>query len=104
MRSDSDIAGRLVESGVAALHEALERRHLLTGISLLLGEPFAGRALTVGLPAGDNLGLHLALEVAEPGSVICAASMGLGLYGAIGEILHEAGRARDVAGFVLDDG
>ncbi len=104
MPSDSDMARRLVELGVATLHEALGRRHLMSGVGLLVGEPFAGRALTVGLPAGDNLGLHLALEVAEPGSVVCAASSGRGLYGVIGEILLEAGRARGIAGFVLDDG
>ena len=104
MPSDSDIARRLVELGVATLHEALGRRHLLAEIGLLVGEPFCGQALTVGLPAGDNLGLHLALEKAEPGSVVCAASAGRGLYGAMGEILLEAGRARGVVGFVLDDG
>jgi 4-hydroxy-4-methyl-2-oxoglutarate aldolase len=104
MRSDSETAARLLGLGVATLHEALGRRHLLSGIRLLVGEPFAGRALTVGLPAGDNLGVYLALEAAEPGSIVCGASSGRGLYGVVGEILLEAGRARGVAGFVLDDG
>jgi regulator of RNase E activity RraA len=104
MRSASDVADRLVELGVAALHEALGRQHLLGGVRLLVGGPFAGPALTVGLPAGDNLGLHVALEQVESGSVVCAESTGGGLYGVVGEILVEAGRARGIAGFVLDDG
>ena len=104
MRSDREVARRLVAVGVATLHEALGRRALLAAIGLLVGEPFAGRALTVGLPAGDNLGLHLALEEAEPGSVVCAASAGRGLYGVVGELLLEFARARGVAGLVVDDG
>jgi 4-hydroxy-4-methyl-2-oxoglutarate aldolase len=71
---------------------------------LLVGGPFAGPALTVELPAGDNLGLHLALEKAEPGSVICAGSRGAGDYGVFGEILQEAGRGRGIVGFAIDDG
>jgi 4-hydroxy-4-methyl-2-oxoglutarate aldolase len=104
MRSDKEMADRLVALGVATLHEVLGRRHLLTGLRLLVGEPFAGPALTVAIPAGDNLGLHLALEAAQPGSVICGASVGGGLYGVLGEILHEAGRVRGVVGFAIDDG
>ena len=50
------LAARLVELGVATLHEAAGRRHLVRGVRLLVGEPFAGPAVTVGVPAGDNLG------------------------------------------------
>ncbi len=104
MRSDSDLARRLVELGVATLHESSRRRSLARGIRLLVGEPFAGRAVTVGLPAGDNLGVHLALEAAPAGSVVCVASAGRGLYGVLGDLLLESGRARGVAGFAIDDG
>ena len=104
MRFDSVVAERLVAAGVSTLHEVLGRRQLPSGLRLLVGGPFAGPALTVELPAGDNLGLHLALEEAEVGSVICAGSMGQGCYGVFGQILHEAGRARGVACFVIDHG
>ena len=103
MLSNSGVAERLVAVGVAALHEVLRRRGLLSGLSLLAGEPFAGPVLTVELPAGDNLGLHLALEEAARGSVICAGSAGGGRYGVLGEILHDAGRARGIVGFAIDD-
>jgi len=52
-----ELARRLIELGVATLHEAAGRRGLLHGVRLLVGEPFAGPAITVPLPAGDNLGL-----------------------------------------------
>jgi 4-hydroxy-4-methyl-2-oxoglutarate aldolase len=101
---NNDLAGRLVELGVASLHEAAGRRHLIRHVRLLVGEPFAGPALTVGLPAGDNLGVHLALEAAEPGAILCVGSAGRGVYGVIGELLVEAARARGVAGLVVEDG
>jgi len=76
----------------------------MRGLRLLVGGPFAGPALTVALPAGDNLGIHLALEVAEPGSVICVGSAGGGIYGVIGDLLFESARARGVAGLLIEDG
>jgi 4-hydroxy-4-methyl-2-oxoglutarate aldolase len=99
-----ELATRLVALGVATLHEANHRQNLVTGIQLLVGGPFAGPAVTVALPSGDNLGVHLALAAAEPGSVVCVASAGRGLYGVVGELLIEAACARGIVGFVLDDG
>src|SRR5579864_2817475 len=104
MHSHPDLAVQLVNLGVATLHEASGRRGLTGDVHLLIGDAFAGPALTVSLPAGDNLGVHLALEVAEPGTIVCVASSGSGRYGAYGELLHEAARARQVPGLVIDDG
>jgi 4-hydroxy-4-methyl-2-oxoglutarate aldolase len=94
----------LLALGIATLHEANRRRNLINGVRLLLGAPFAGPAVTVAIPAGDNLGIHLAIETAQPGSVVCVASAGRGLYGVIGDLLIEAARARGIAGLVIEDG
>jgi 4-hydroxy-4-methyl-2-oxoglutarate aldolase len=99
-----DIPAELVSLGVATLHEASGRRGLASGLRLVVGECFAGPAVTVGLPAGDNLGIHLALEAAEPGSVVCVSSGGAGAYGVFGDLLQEAARAGGIAGLVIDDG
>lgn len=90
--------------GVATLHEAGGRRGLLAGVRLLVGPPFAGPALTVSLPAGDNLGIHVALASAPAGAVLCVSSAGRGLYGVVGELIQEAARARSLAALVLEDG
>jgi 4-hydroxy-4-methyl-2-oxoglutarate aldolase len=95
---------QLLDLGVATLHEAAGRRGLIEGVRLLVGNAFAGPAVTVALPAGDNLGIHLALEAADAGSVLCVGSAGRGVYGVVGELLLEAARARRLAGLVLDDG
>jgi 4-hydroxy-4-methyl-2-oxoglutarate aldolase len=102
--ADAAIARALVDAGVATLHEALGRGGLCTDIHLMVGPTFAGRAATVAIPAGDNLGIHAVLETAPAGSVICIASDGVGRFGVIGELILTAARARGVAGFAIDDG
>lgn len=104
MSSDPQLTVDLVSLGVPTLHEANHRRGLMASMRVLVGDAFAGRAQTVALPAGDNLGIHLALEQAEEGSVLCVASAGKGLYGVVGELLVEAARARGLAAIVIDDG
>jgi 4-hydroxy-4-methyl-2-oxoglutarate aldolase len=104
MPSDSEAARRLLDLGVVALAESTPGRHLLSGVRLCVGEPFAGPAVTVAIPAGDNVGVHLAIEAAHPGDVVCVASAGRGLYGVVGELLALSARVRDVAALVIDDG
>jgi 4-hydroxy-4-methyl-2-oxoglutarate aldolase len=104
MSSDPQLAVDLVSLGVPTLHEANHRRGLMASMRVLVGDAFAGRAQTVALPAGDNLGIHLALEKAEEGAVLCVASGGRGLYGVVGELLVEAARSRGLAAVVIDDG
>jgi len=104
MASDIERAAELVSFGVPTLHEANHRRGLMRAMRLLVGEAFAGPAHTVAIPAGDNLGIHLALERADAGDVLCVASGGRGLFGVIGELIAEAARARGLAALVLEDG
>jgi 4-hydroxy-4-methyl-2-oxoglutarate aldolase len=104
MSSDPQLAADLFSLGVPTLHEANHRRGLMASMRVLVGDAFAGRAQTVALPAGDNLGIHLALEKAEEGAVLCVASGGRGLYGVVGELLVEAARSRGLAAVVIDDG
>jgi 4-hydroxy-4-methyl-2-oxoglutarate aldolase len=97
-------ATELIALGVPTLHEASHRRGLMRSMRLLVGDGFAGPAETVDIPAGDNLGIHLALERAEAGAVLCVASRGQGLYGVLGELMMEAARVRGLAALVIDDG
>jgi 4-hydroxy-4-methyl-2-oxoglutarate aldolase len=97
-------AAELIALGVPTLHEANHRRGLMRSMLLLIGEGFAGPAETVAIPAGDNLGLHLALERAKAGTILCVASRGKGLYGVVGELVMEAARVGGLAALVIDDG
>ena len=96
-------AAELIALGVPTLHEANHRRGLMRSMRLMVGEGFAGPAETVAIPAGDNLGIHLALERAEAGAILCVASRGQGLYGVLGELMMEAARVRGLSALVIDD-
>lgn len=63
---------------------------------------FAGPAVTVAGQAGQNLALHLAIERAEPGTVLVVDMAGNREYGPFGEILAQACLARGIVGLVLD--
>ena len=104
MVSSDELAANLIAAGVATIHEAQGRRGLIEGVRLISGPAFAGPALTVAIPAGDNLGIHLALATAQPGSVLCIASRGGGKFGVVGELIVEAAHAAGLAGLVIDDG
>lgn len=61
-----------------------------------------GPAVTVHSPAGDNLWLHRALYVAQPGDVLVVYASGGHEYGYWGEIMSCAAKARQLGGLVID--
>jgi 4-hydroxy-4-methyl-2-oxoglutarate aldolase len=95
---------RLVSS--ATVHEAAGRRGALPSRIRPVSDAMhvQGRAFTVRLAPGDNLGLHRAIYAAAPGDVLIADTGGHLEYGYWGEILNEAAMARGLAGLVLDGG
>jgi 4-hydroxy-4-methyl-2-oxoglutarate aldolase len=67
------------------------------------GARLVGTALPVRTAAGDNLPLHLALEVAGPGDVLVVDAAGAA-HGYWGEVLAVAAQVRGVHGLVIDGG
>lgn len=63
---------------------------------------FAGSALTVHSPGGDNLWLHRALDVARPGDVLVVFVGGVYEHGYWGEIMTTMAKVRGLAGLVID--
>ena len=61
-----------------------------------------GTAVTVHGPAGDNLWLHRAIYVAQPGDVLVVHVSGGHDWGYWGEIMSAAAHARGLAGLVID--
>lgn len=62
----------------------------------------AGPALTVKAPAGDNLMLHKAINMAQPGDVIVVDAAGDVSRALMGELMLAYAIKRGVAGFVLN--
>jgi 4-hydroxy-4-methyl-2-oxoglutarate aldolase len=105
-RADRGAIARLGECGVATVHEAQAR----TGLLLPYMRPIytaaraAGSAVTVLCGPGDNLMLHAALAVAQPGDVLVVATTAESTHGMFGELLAESCRAHGIAGLVIDAG
>ncbi|MGU7784804.1 4-carboxy-4-hydroxy-2-oxoadipate aldolase/oxaloacetate decarboxylase [Burkholderia sp. PU8-34] len=90
----------------ATLHEAAGRIGALpSGIKPVApGFRICGTAFTVHSPGGDNLWLHRAIELAQPGDVLVVYANGVYEHGYWGEVMATAAKVRGLAGLVIDGG
>lgn len=61
-----------------------------------------GTACTVKVYPGDNLMVHKALDVAQPGDVIVIDTSGSTMTAVLGDLISTKARHRGIAGFVVD--
>jgi regulator of RNase E activity RraA len=61
----------------------------------------SGAALTVKLPAGDNLMLHKALQLIEPGDVVVAEASGETRNAITGQLMMDIAQKKGAAGVVI---
>ncbi len=66
------------------------------------GGTMVGRALTVRTAAGDNLTIHKALDLIQPGDVLVVDGGGDTGRALVGEIMAAIARSRGAAGMVID--
>jgi regulator of RNase E activity RraA len=64
--------------------------------------PILGPAVTVKVFPGDNLMVHKALDVAEPGDVVVVDASSSSLTAVLGDLVSTKARHRRIAGFVVD--
>lgn len=101
------VSSELVEAfrGIATSH-ASDSMNRHTGIFGL--RPYhrrgylSGPALTVRTAPGDNLMIHYAIDIAEPGDVIVIDGAGMEQQALLGELMGRHAQQRGVAGFVVD--
>jgi 4-hydroxy-4-methyl-2-oxoglutarate aldolase len=88
----------------ATLHEAGQKIGALPSAlrPIAPGMRLCGQALTVHSPPGDNLWLHRALAIAQPGDVLVVFANHAHEHGYWGEIMATMAQTRGVAGLVID--
>ena len=88
----------------ATLHEAGGKIGALPSIIKPVAAAFrcCGPATTVHSPGGDNLWLHRALDIAQPGDVLVVHVSGAYEHGYWGEIMTTMAKARGLAGLVIE--
>ena len=88
----------------ATLHEAGGKIGALPSAIKAVAPGFriCGTAVTVHSPGGDNLWLHRALVLAQPGDVLVVYTSGVYEHGYWGEVMTTAAKVRGLAGLVID--
>jgi len=94
----------LAPIGTATVHEAIGRRgYLGTDLRPIQQDiGIAGSAVTVLSHPGDNMMLHAAVEVCQPGDVLVLATTAPSTHGMFGDLLATSLMVRGVRGLVID--
>jgi regulator of RNase E activity RraA len=91
--------------GVASsnLADAMGRFNFMdSGIRSRSGLPLAGLAVTVNCRPADNLMVHKALQVAEPGDIVVVCTCGNTSTAVFGELMCHTAAAKGLGGIVVD--
>jgi RraA family protein len=103
-RPPGSLVERFRQAPVATVGDAQERLWVLDGEirAIWPGATCAGSVLPVYTRAGDNLAVHRALDLAEPGDVLVVNGQGDTSRALLGGLLARRARDLGLAGIVVD--
>ena len=95
----------LAAAGVATVHEAYARTGLMHDLAPVIPDAVvAGSAVTALCYTGDNLMVHAALEVVQPGDILVIAVTAPSTHAMVGDLLATSCQAKGVTAAVVDAG
>ncbi|WAH35696.1 4-carboxy-4-hydroxy-2-oxoadipate aldolase/oxaloacetate decarboxylase [Alicyclobacillus dauci] len=105
-RPIADAVSALSSYGSATVHEAMGRTGLMKPYlrPIYDSAKVCGTAVTVSCHPGDNLMIHAAIEVCQPGDVLVVTVTSDSTDGMFGELLAVSARAHGVQGLIIDAG
>lgn len=103
-RPQADTVDALAPIGSATVHEAIGRRGFLGPelSPIQQGARIAGPAVTVLSHPGDNIMIHAAVEVCQPGDVLVVTTTAPSTHGAFGDLLATSLAVKGVRGLIMD--
>ncbi len=105
-RAAADVVDALAPIGTATVHEAIGRIGYV-GVDLKPIQQdvrIAGSAVTVRSHPGDNMMIHAAVEVCQPGDVLVVTTTAPSTHGMFGDLLATSLMTRGVRGLIIDAG
>jgi 4-hydroxy-4-methyl-2-oxoglutarate aldolase len=103
-RPERALVDGLARAGVATVHEAQHRTGLLTDDfrPVVEGRSVCGPAVTVVCHPGDNLMLHTAIELLQPGDVLVVSTLSTTRCGMVGDLIATALKHRGTVALILE--
>lgn len=103
IRPDPELVRRFWDFASPNLADAMGRFHFMDpGVQSRTGLPLCGVAVTVMARPGDNLMVHKAMEIAQPGDVVVVSTNGNTTNAVFGELMGHSAVASRLGGLVVD--
>lgn len=105
-RADTGVAAAIGATGSSTVHEAIGRRGFLGPDirPIQAGARIGGTAVTVLAHPGDNLMLHAAVEMCQPGDVLVVTTTAPSTTALFGDLLATSLMTRGVLGLIMGAG
>lgn len=103
-RVSNEVMEQYAAISTTIIGDALGRFHTMTSIRHYNkpGTRMVGSALTVRTIVGDNLMIHKAIDLGQPGDVIIVEGGGDLGRALLGEIMSKIGQKKGISGYVVD--